>query len=268
MFPDFQWSAKTNGKENKVIIEKIWGKELAAKVIGAMPIPYIFQYKQAVYKLVIKEISKVNSFKRAVVFDFDGTWTKPRDGYNTWEELWLLLGYPVSMCEKYHRMYSNGEISHDEWCEITEKYFKEKGLHKRHLQIAAKNAELLPDVKKTILHLKSKGILLYILSGSIKQYIEIVLGKEIAQCFTEIKANRFLFDAQGNLEGIIGTPYDFEGKAKFVTKIISETSILPQDILYVGNSFNDEFVYESGVETFVLTLPIPTTITIKYGIIT
>ncbi len=94
--------------------------------------------------------------------------------------------------------------------------------------------------------------MLYILSGSIKQYIEIVLGKEIAQCFTEIKANRFLFDAQGNLEGIIGTPYDFEGKAKFVTKIISETSILPQDILYVGNSFNDEFVYESGVETLCI----------------
>ncbi len=94
--------------------------------------------------------------------------------------------------------------------------------------------------------------MLYILSGSIKQYIEYVLGPAISKCFTEIKANRFTFDDQGNLEGIIGTPYDFEGKAKFVNKIIKEKGVMPNDILYVGNSFNDEFVYTTNVETLCI----------------
>ncbi len=71
-------------------------------------------------------------------------------------------------------------------------------------------------------------------------------------CFTEIKANRFSFDSQGFLEGIIGTPYDFKGKAKFVKKIIDEKHVQPREILYVGNSFNDEFVYETGVETLCI----------------
>ena len=38
----------------------------------------------------------------------------------------------------------------------------------------------------------------------------MVLGKELAKCFIEIKANRFHFDDQGFLIGIQGTPYDFE----------------------------------------------------------
>ena len=112
------------------------------------------------------------------IFDFDGTLTKPHSGYNTWETLWVELGYPVEYCEKYHKLYSNNEISHDEWCEITEKFFKEKGLTRKELISASKNAELLADVKEVITYLKSKGIMLYILSGSIKQYIEIVLNDE------------------------------------------------------------------------------------------
>ena len=146
-------------------------------------------------------------------------------------------------------MFSNKEITHDEWCEITEKYFKEKNLSKNIIVKAAERTELLDDVHEVISYLKSKGMLLYILSGSIKQYIELVLGKNTAGCFVEIKANRFIFDSQGKLEGIIGTPYDFEGKARFVNKIMIDKNLSPKEIIYIGNSFNDEFVYETGVET-------------------
>ena len=54
------------------------------------------------------------------------------------------------------------------------------------------------------------------------------------------------------LAGIIGTPYDFEGKARFVNKIIQATGVSPKDILYVGNSFNDEFIYTTGVNTLCI----------------
>ena len=37
-----------------------------------------------------------------------------------------------------------------------------------------------------------------------------------------------------------------------VKKIIEEKGVDPQDIIYVGNSFNDEFVYTSGVKTLCI----------------
>lgn len=252
IFPDFLWEGQINGRKNRDVIKQIWGEEKMQLIVGAMPVPYVFQYRKQVYELIFTEISNLSFNRKIVIFDFDGTLTKPHSGYNTWETLWIELGYPVEYCEKYHKLYSNNEISHDEWCEITEKYFKEKGLSRKELISASKNAELLSDVKEVVMHLKSKGINLYILSGSIKQYIEIVLGSEIVRCFTEIKANRFVFNDQGKLEGIIGTPYDFEGKARFVKKIIQEKNVKPQDIIYIGNSFNDEFVYTSGVETLCI----------------
>ena len=220
IFTDFSWQGTTDGIMNQDIIKKLWGTMAMEQIVGAMPVPYVYQYQEQVFETVISEISDVKIMKIAVVFDFDGTLTRPQLGYNTWETIWTELGYPVEYCEKYHKMFSNKEITHDEWCEITEKYFKERNLTKNIIVKAAERAELLDDVHEVITYLKSKGILLYILSGSIKQYIELVLGKNTAGCFVEIKANRFIFDSQGKLEGIIGTPYDFEGKARFVNKIM------------------------------------------------
>ena len=249
IFPDFSWQGMTDGVINQDVIKKLWGTAAMQHIVGAMPVPYVYQYREKVFETIISEIANVRTTKKAVVFDFDGTLTKPYFGYNTWETIWTELGYPVEYCEKYHRMFSNKEITHDEWCEITEKYFKEKNLTKNIIVKAAERAELLDDVYEVITYLKSKGMLLYILSGSIKQYIELVLGKNITDCFVEIKANRFIFDSQGKLEDIIGTPYDFEGKARFVNKIMIDKKLSPKEIIYIGNSFNDEFVYESGVET-------------------
>lgn len=249
IFTDFSWQGTTDGILNQDIIKKLWGTMAMEQIVGAMPVPYVYQYQEQVFETVISEISDVKITKKAVVFDFDGTLTRPQLGYNTWETIWTELGYPVEYCEKYHKMFSNKEITHDEWCEITEKYFKERNLTKNIIVKVAERAELLDDVHEVITYLKSKGVLLYILSGSIKQYIELVLGKNTAGCFVEIKANRFIFDSQGKLEGIIGTPYDFEGKARFVNKIMLDKKLLSKEIIYIGNSFNDEFVYETGVET-------------------
>ena len=252
VFPDFAWEAKTNGRINPEIIAELWGDEAMAKIVGSPPIPYVFQYKNQVIELIVSELLVQNKSKKIVVFDFDGTLTKPRIDSNTWELMWTILGYDVSECEKYHKQFSNDEISHDEWCEITEKMFIQAGCNKQHIKEAARGAELVDDVGDVIMELKSKGIMLYIVSGSIKQYVECVLGRELAGCFSEIKANRFTFDDQGMLDGIIGTPYDFEGKARFVNKIIQATGVSPKDILYVGNSFNDEFIYTTGVETLCI----------------
>lgn len=241
IFPDFAWETKTNGRTNQDIISDLWGEDAMKRIIGSPPIPYVFQYKSQVIELILSELVSQGVNKKIVVFDFDGTLTKPRVDSNTWELMWTILGYDVSECEKYHKQFSNNEISHDEWCEITEKMFIKAGCSKQHIREAAQGAQLANDAGEVIMELKSKGIKLYIVSGSIKQYIECILGRELTECFTERMLN-----------GIIGTPYDFEGKARFVNKIIQSTHVSPKDILYVGNSFNDEFIYTTGVETLCI----------------
>lgn len=97
IFPDFSWQGNTNFITNQNIIEKIWGNDAMQSIVGAMPIPYVFQYREKVYESIISEISDIKISKKAVVFDFDGTLTKPQLGYNTWETIWTELGYPSAV---------------------------------------------------------------------------------------------------------------------------------------------------------------------------
>ena len=129
VFPDFSWDLRQCGISNKEIISTLWGEEAMLRIVGSPPIPFVMLYKKQVIDLVIEEMASVSAKKRVVVFDFDGTLTKPALTANTWETLWMLLGYPVKECEKYHRQFSRHEIDHDEWCEITEKKFIEANRH-------------------------------------------------------------------------------------------------------------------------------------------
>ncbi len=70
--------------------------------------------------------------------------------------------------------------------------------------------------------------------------------------FLEIKSNRFLFDSEGYLSEIRGTKYDFEGKANYINQIAHENSYEPYEILFVGNSLNDEWAFESGATTLCI----------------
>lgn len=67
---------------------------------------------------------------KIVVFDFDGTLVSPNFSKTTWERIWTELGYSVNDCDYYHRQFSNKQITHEQWCKITEDKFREAGLTK------------------------------------------------------------------------------------------------------------------------------------------
>lgn len=185
---------------------------------------------------------------RAIVFDFDGTLAKSYTNGTTWESIWEEIGYEVRLCRELHRQFDDKKISHAEWCEETAKYFKAKKLHKIVLQKLAVNIHLLDGVKDTFQQLQNSNIKIYIVSGSIKTIIQIVLNG-IGKFVEEINANEFLFDGEGYLAEIIGTPFDFRGKATFVINLAQRLRISVKDILFVGNSHNDRFVHSAGCRT-------------------
>jgi len=188
---------------------------------------------------------------RAIIFDFDGTLTSSRMGYTTWEEIWVSLGYNIEECGRLHKRFSRTEITHKEWCQITENKFKTKGLSKSILNNIAENIVLLPNIYEVLKELSDKGINLSICSGSIDYVIKKVLGDKIYNLFDKVQANKFRFN-NDKLVKIIGTRYDFQGKADFVNQVALDNEIEPYEILFIGNSLNDEWAHESGALTLCI----------------
>ncbi len=185
---------------------------------------------------------------RVVAFDFDGTLTKEVDNRTTWEKIWVSLGYDVADCDDLHRRYARHEFDHQKWCDLTKDKFRAQGFNQDKLAAIAMDSHLVEGIRETLLELKNRGILLYILSGSIKQIIKLVLG-ELYEFFDDVKANEIEFDHGGVIKHINGTRYDFTGKAEFLSALIEERSLSPLDVLFVGNSSNDVYASRSGART-------------------
>ena len=209
----------------------------------------------------IRELEKIESTVKypsknkimAVVFDFDGTLTKSEDLIvkTTWENIWTSLGYHVKECQNLHKRFDRKEIDHPEWCRLTEIKFKERGLKKNILYEIAEKIKLIEGVEKTFSALRDKDIKIFIVSGSIKLIIQTVLGS-LNEYVDSIRANVFDFDDKNYLTRIVGTKYDFEGKAEYIRIIADDLQISPKDILFVGNSRNDQFVHKSGARTLCI----------------
>ena len=187
---------------------------------------------------------------KIVVFDFDGTLVSPNFSKTTWERIWTELGYSVNDCDYYHRQFSNKQITHEQWCKITEDKFREAVLTKDIMKKIASEMVLIDGCKETLMELKSRDVLLYIVSGSIREIIKEVLG-DMVNFFEDISANKFYFQ-KGKLSRIVGTEYDFEGKAEYIKQIVNENKINASEVLFVGNSFNDTFVHLSGARTLCI----------------
>ena len=186
-----------------------------------------------------------------VIFDFDGTLTFGKTNKTTWETIWEHLGYPVLDCKELHARFNREEITHEQWCEITQEKFIAKSLHQDYFDEIVKKIKLFPDIKFVFEYLRSHYIKIYIVSGSILQVIQRVLGS-YCQYVDDISANSFIFDNNGLLLRIVGTKYDFLGKAHYIQNIMNELKVPGEDILFVGNSINDQQAYFSGAKTLLI----------------
>lgn len=193
-----------------------------------------------------------NAKTEAVVFDFDGTLTTTNKVRTTWESIWTMLGYSVNDCVELHAKFSNHEITHAEWCSLTEEKFKARRLNRNQLSPLIESTQLITGIEEIFQELDQRDIKVYIVSGSIKYIIRKCLGNLVQYVSGGIDANIFDFDEEGYLTQIIGTAYDFEGKAARITNIAKELNIAPEQILFVGNSLNDEWAHTSGARTLAI----------------
>ena len=203
--------------------------------------------------VIIKEhnYAKPTGKTQVVIFDFDGTLTSGKTNRTTWEGLWTSLDYDVKMCQDLHMRYDRNEITHAEWCKLTEEKFRERNLHRKTVENLASKIKLMQGTEETFQELQKRDIKIYIVSGSILLVIRSVIG-DLYKYVDGIKANQFRFNQGGFLTEIVGTKYDFEGKAAFITEIALELNVSPKDILFIGNSVNDRFAHISGARTLCI----------------
>jgi len=186
---------------------------------------------------------------KAVIFDFDGTLTEKKG--NLWKRIWKELGWdtgPNSYYVSLLKRFMSGNLTYKDWCVLTLEAFKEKGFTKQKLDEITDDMTLIQGAEDLIKYLHDKGLELHIVSGNIISVIEKVLGPN-NRYISAIKANEFLFDEQGNITEIVGTKYDHEGKATFVLELCEKKGYKPNEVLFIGNSMNDEWVYKSGART-------------------
>lgn len=200
---------------------------------------------------VIREEYPSSGRIQIVVFDFDGTLAKNYTNKTTWETIWEKIGYSISECQELHKQYSRGDFSHQEWCDKTAERFIKKKFHYSTLSQLALNINLLEGVCETFETLYSKNIKIHVLSGSVIEIIRIVLNG-LGKYVTDTKANEFKFDNNGYLEKIIGTHFDFDGKAEYVLSLSERYGMSTKDILFVGNSQNDQSVHVTGAKTLCI----------------
>ncbi len=129
------------------------------------------------------KLSKDFNQIKAIVFDFDGTLTiNHTKARSTWQRIWTKLGYTITECEELSKTFFNGEINHQKWCDLTCNVFKSKDMQKNILKEIAAEMTLIEGCIPTLKKLKKHGKFLYITSGSIKDVIEEVIGKDNISC--------------------------------------------------------------------------------------
>lgn len=188
---------------------------------------------------------------KTVIFDFDGTLHLSS---NAWKLIWAKLGYNISLDSDFAKLYSsfmNGETSHQEWCDLSAKAFRRKSLKSSLVEEIGAETPLLQNANTLFKTLKQRGYNIIILSGSINKVIELALGQSY-QYVDQIIANEFVYDKHGLFKSIKGTNYDYEGKAQFIKEYIAKTNSLPDDVTFVGDGDNDEWVHTSGCNTICI----------------
>ncbi len=189
---------------------------------------------------------------KAVVFDFDGTLTEKHG--NLWKKIWQTLGYEVGLGSYYMSLlnqFVDKTLTHSDWCKLTLKAYQDKGFNKQILDNLVDNIHLMQGAGELITHLHAQGIEIHIVSGNITSVIEKVLEQYLPY-IADIKANEFVFDDNGWLLDIVGTKYDHEGKARYIQELCEHKGYKSSDIVFIGNSLNDEYVYLSGAKTICI----------------
>lgn len=182
--------------------------------------------------------SGLRQFK-AVGFDLDGTLI--RGLTFSWTRIWQDLGFKKSVYREAMKRYLRGECTYEEWTTWAVARYRERRLTKARLIELAAELELTHNFDIGIKTLRDAGYRLAIISGGIDTLLYAKIPKA-DELFDDVFINRLKFDAEGVVEGVEPTPYDFAGKADALKLVAQRAGSSLENAVFVGDAFNDAHV--------------------------
>lgn len=188
---------------------------------------------------------------KVVAFDLDGTLLRGKDFIFSWERVWAEVGVSKAVqrsLKKAYRLESEAALSpaaraaaYRRWCEAAVSHFKVRGLTRARLAEIAAPLELTANCREVLARLRAEGVVTAVISGGISTFLE--------DCFTDFReyvdfafVNELRFDADGVIEGVVATAYDFEGKAEALSLVCAQARCTREESVFVGDRFNDEAI--------------------------
>jgi phosphoserine phosphatase len=171
-----------------------------------------------------------NQRYKLAIFDLDGTLTRER---SIWEYIHKKLGKWYGFAEKYQQRFLAGEISYEQFCELDAQVWK--GMKVEELTHIVETVPFYPGVDELISHLKSKGLKLGMVSSGLS-----VLADWVHKKFNfDYSVSNDLIHENGTLTGKVRIQVYYDQKATWVSKILNQFGVRPEESIAIGDSLGD-----------------------------
>lgn len=171
-----------------------------------------------------------------ICFDVDGTLVEHPDNKVIWEVLNTRILGNDDVNKKRFRMYSDGEISYDEWVELDVGGWMEHGATRSQILEAVGEFNLIEGARETVTELKRRGYRLAVISGTLDIMIDTLFPDHP---FEAVFTNKVLFDRNGTLESWEATPFDLHGKPVALRSLVERFDTSLERSAFVGDGDND-----------------------------
>ncbi|MCM8769475.1 MAG: HAD family phosphatase [Candidatus Omnitrophica bacterium] len=167
---------------------------------------------------------------KAVIFDIDGTITKP---ISSWRYLHEKLGKWDVLAYRYQEMFLAGKISYRKFCELDASHWQ--GLPEREIRRLFSTIPFSKNAAVCLKQIKKAGLRLIGLSTGL-QYVAEQVKEKVP--FDAIVCN-YLMAKDGVLNGEVRINISHGGKGKMVGQLLKPFGLLPQEAIAVGDSDGD-----------------------------
>jgi phosphoserine phosphatase len=174
-----------------------------------------------------------------VVFDVDGTLVQGPGGLNVWQLLNRRFTGGSEINKQRYAQYKQGKLSYADWVELDVSGWRDAGATRKEVIAALEPLELIGGTRETLDRIKSRGIRLAAISGTIDVMLETIYPDHP---FDEVYANHIGFAKDGSIEHWRATPFDMQGKAKALRAIALREGIPLSRCAFVGDSDNDVWI--------------------------
>ena len=182
---------------------------------------------------------------KLVCFDVDGTlvdnvkfsWQVFHDYFQTDEK----------KRQEAKKNFFKGKISYKEWAEHDIGMWKEKNMKKEDFFKAMGSLRLMKGAKEVLDELKSKGMKLAIISGSMNVVLEKFIP-DYKEIFDDVFLSWIYFDENGSITKVEATEFDIEKKTIALRQIADKENIKLEECVFVGDFLNDiKIMQEAGL---------------------